>query len=59
MNCVTLDDPNVRLIVTSDAELELAMFMSKALVSSIMTYTKLKESTATAAPSQAQVIFLN
>ena len=71
MNCVTIDDPNVRHIVASDSDLEMAMFMSKALVSSIMTYTKSKENgqnpaaatTAgtiqSAAPSQILVITLN
>ena len=58
MSCVTLDDPNINNIIKTDSELDLAMFMSKALVASIMYYSKAKkQNELTPIPTTAQPSF--
>lgn len=40
MSCISPEDPKVDSVIESHDELELAMFMSKTLVASIMSFTK-------------------
>ena len=55
MSCITLDDPNIKNIIKTESELDLAMFMSKALVASIMHYSKNKnQNELTPIPTTAQ-----
>lgn len=46
MKCTSPDDPNVRDIITSSDDLQLALFISKSLTSAIMHYTRDTENTA-------------
>ena len=40
MTCITPEDPRVSEVIKDHEELQLAMFMSKTLVSAIMNFTK-------------------
>jgi len=39
MSCISPEDPKVDKVLTNHEDLELAMFMSKTLVASIMSFT--------------------
>lgn len=46
MKCTSPEDPNVRDIITSSDDLQLALFISKSLTSAIMHYTRDAENRA-------------
>ena len=44
MNCISPEDPKVDKVLVNHEDLELAMFMSKTLVASIMSFTTREKS---------------